>query len=289
MKTNTTGIVALLFSTIFSAFYGVYARFIGLEFGSFNQLWVRYLIVAVLVSIFITYRRRWQKIRARDLPWLLTWSLSGVVSGAATFVAFNTAAIGSAYFIFYAALILVSFIVGSILFGERFARIKAVAVGLIFIGLALVFLPSLAPHFESGLFFAFLSGVSTSLWCAFSKKVSDRFTSLELTVFDAGVNVIFGLTLSWFFTQHLPSFSLSSQWFFIALYALTTIAAISLSLYGYKHVEVQLASLITPLEIVFAILVAYLIFREVPSMLGFVGGVFILIAAMLAGRKSSTG
>jgi len=82
------------------------------------------------------------------------------------------------------------------------------------------------------------------------------------------------------FHEYLPHTILSISWVWIGIYAVIQTINVGLIVYGFKHIEAQIGSIILPIEIVFATIFSYLIFREVPTFLTVVGGSLIIFGAV---------
>ena len=69
-------------------------------------------------------------------------------------------------------------------------------------------------------------------------------------------------------------------------FSILLIFAANLLLYGYKHFDVNMGSVISSTELVFATLLAYLFFKEIPSGTELLGGVLIFVASIIAALDS---
>jgi drug/metabolite transporter (DMT)-like permease len=56
--------------------------------------------------------------------------------------------------------------------------------------------------------------------------------------------------------------------------------------YGFKNLEAQIGSVILPVEIIFATIFAFIFFREYPTISAYVGGVMIIVAAIIPSLRA---
>ena len=56
---------------------------------------------------------------------------------------------------------------------------------------------------------------------------------------------------------------------------------VKLIVYGFKNIEAQIGSIILPVEIIFATIFSFLVFKEVPTTLTILGGFLIIFAAII--------
>lgn len=102
-----------------------------------------------------------------------------------------------------------------------------------------------------------------------------------MTGFDALVSSIVTYYFALIFHEPTPNIQFSIPWLGLILNTITQILGVVAVIYGYKHVEVQLVSIITPIEVVFAALFGFIIFHEILPPLSIIGGLCIFIAALL--------
>jgi len=74
---------------------------------------------------------------------------------------------------------------------------------------------------------------------------------------------------------------LGISWIWIGVYAVVQIINVKLIVYGFKNIEAQIGSIILPVEIIFATIFSFLVFKEVPTTLTILGGFLIIFAAII--------
>lgn len=282
MSKQLKGSLSLLVLTSLYGFYGIYNRMIGNTFGTFSQNWIRNLIIVVVLAlIFILFKKKLIPINRRDLLWVLSWLASGSIIMLLLFVSFNHISISTVYFLFYSTMIISGFISGRILFHEKINITKGISITLALTGLFFIYSLSIKsgelPYVLSSLF----AGLILGFWNTVSKKFSSNYPNLQLVFLDALASTIVAVIGAILIKESLPVFNFSSGWFWMLAYALTQIAAVGLVIYGFKNLEAQIASVIMPVEVIFASLFSYLIFREVLPISTIIGGFLIASAAFL--------
>ena len=280
MMPKEKGVPALVLATGVYGLYGVFSRMIGLEFGVFTQNWLRNFLVAATLFVYVTFAKKWIRIRKEDFLWILFWILSGMFSTLALFISFNILPIGVSYFVTYVGIIISGSLVGLLLFKEAVNKIKLFSIFLALLGLVIIFHTSLNLT-NLLLVVPLISGAFTGIWYTISKKFSNRYPNIQLVFLDATVGGIFSFLLTLFFREHLPQFTFTISWTGIALFALAQLVTVQLVVYGFKHTTVHLGTIIMPLETVFGAFFAFLFFKEVLSSATFIGGILILFAAIM--------
>lgn len=291
-KTRFLGVISLLTATLFYGLYGVYSRFIGLDFGVFFQVLARNSIILICLASYLVYTRSWQPINRDDLKWFGLMSLPGLVAVAASFVAFNHLAIGTTLFLFYASATLGGYLIGHVFFQERLTRVKIISLTACLLGLLVIFGESLKAGSLFYLLLASLAGLGSASWNSFSKKISSKYPLAEVFFVDTLISATISCLLIFLLKEPLTSPSLSISWVAVLLFGLTTLAAASLTINGFRYLQAQIGSLIMLLEPVFGILWGWLFFRETLTSSSWIGGLFILSGvafANLASKKNEGG
>ncbi|MDO8610831.1 MAG: DMT family transporter [bacterium] len=287
MSSQLKGTIALILSAAIFGSYGIYSRMIGLNFGIFSQSWIRNGITSlILFAPMIIYRNWFKKIQKKDLIWLTLWTLGGSVNMVFFFIASNYLTFGTLYFIAYAFIIVTGFILGSILFKEKMNLMKIVSASLALLGLFLVCSATYKQSPILYLIFAAIVGITASFWSTLSKKISHHYSNFQMTGMDAFISFLVTFILAVLIHEPVPHFQFSISWLGLFLNILAQIAGVGAVVYGYKHLEVQLASIITPVEVAFAAMFGFILFKEILPPLSFFGGLCIFTAAILPHVKS---
>lgn len=262
--------------------YGIYSRKIGIEFGAFSQNWIRNLLVAIIALVlFKSLRKKSVKLRTEDKKWIIGWILCGSWVTVFTFIAFNNLPIGTVYFLIYAAMIIGGFLSGHLFYKEKLTLLKIISLVLAGSGLLIIYSLTIS---KENIVFAILSllgGFLTGFWNTLSKKFSNHYPTLQLVLIDSIASTLVAFIGAMVIQEKLSLPLLSKGFPWIMIYALTQIATVGLIITGFKNIEAQKGSIILPIEIIFAIIFAFLFFKEVPTVSAIFGGLLIIIAAII--------
>lgn len=255
---------------------------IGSTFGTFSQNWIRNLIIIVVLGlVFIVTHKKFRPISKKDLPWLLLWLSSGSIIMLLLFVSYNHISISTVYFLFYSTMITSGFIFGTLLFHERLNKIKLISIALALVGLFFIYSLSIKNDEIPYVLSSLMAGLIIGFWNTVSKKFSDNYPNLQLVFLDALASTVVAIVGAILVRESVPLLNFSPGWFWMLAYALTQIVVVGLVVYGFKNLEAQIASIIMPVEVIFASLFNYLIFQEILPISTIIGGILIASAAFL--------
>lgn len=280
MNTTLKGSLFIVFAAASYGLYGIYSRLIGQSFGEFSQSWSRNIIIVILLSLFMIVTKTWKKIERKDWKWMILWPLSDVVSIVLLYITFNNLSIGTSYFLLYATMIIGGFIFGNLLYKEQLSSVKIASIILSLLGLSLIFSVEFSMVRLQFIIFGLLSGISTALWNTLSKKVSDRYPNTQLVFVDASVALCATLIGSLIVRDSIPILT-NSIWTWQVLYAVTQMSAVAFVILGFRYLEAQIASVILPIEVIFAVIFGFLFFHEILPPRTLLGGFLIASAAIL--------
>lgn len=211
---------------------------------------------------------------------MILWPLSDVVSIVLLYITFNNLSIGTSYFLLYATMIIGGLIFGNLLYKEQLSGTKIASIVLSLLGLSFIFSVELSMEKAQYIIFGLLSGISTALWNTLSKKVSNRYPNAQLVCIDAAVALCATLIGSLIVKDPVPLFT-NPIWTWQVLYALTQISAVAFVILGFRYLEAQVASVILPIEVIFAVIFGFLFFHEILPPRTLLGGFLIASATIL--------
>ena len=282
MKSQTSGTASLIILALLYSLHGVFNRMIGSDFLPFGQQLIRNILVTVLVLVSLS--AFWQKMKPlqkSDVPWFSFWLIVGSPITAMLFLAFNNLPISTTYFLFYATMTITGIICGRFMFQEKINANKLISVVLVILGLLLTFSVSFEGDDVFYVILTLLSGVFLGMWRSSSKKFSHHYHGIQLVLWDALGASAAGIIGMLIFRETLPVFHVSVGWLWMLVFACVQIVTVLLVLYGFRKMDVQIASLIMPIEIVFATIFSYIIFGEMLSSTALIGGLLIVCASIL--------
>ena len=179
-------------------------------------------------------------------------------------------------------------LLSGLMLGEKISQKKWVLVFCAFFGIVIIFFdPELANNFL-GLFYAGLMALFFGLAQVYSRQLKSLDVSLT-NAFTGLFGFIILLILSYFvegdIVINIKSIS-QNTWAYISYQAIiVSLGAHLLMFYLYKFYTVGQIFPFYSLFPIFGILLTYLIFREIPSMLFFVGAIIVISSVILLQKK----
>lgn len=283
-KNTTKGILALIIVTTMFASIGIFSRYMQTSFHLFQQTYLRMGGALLFGFIFFgndLHITKLRKIPLKDWLLLIIRSFSNYVGGVILFTlaVFNTS-LGNVSLI--QALPFIA-IFGIIFFKEKSTKGKVFFLLLSFLGVVILSINNIHEIFVWG------KGQTLSLISAFffsfayiSRRWQSRtLNNKEMTQIMLFFAVIFLLLGSFFFKEGLPTNGWNPTVIIALLVsAFFNVAMLFLINYGFGHVQPFLASNILTLEGFFAIILGFLIYREIPMAKDVIGGILIVIAVI---------
>lgn len=281
MTKQTKGIILILIASLAFGSYGVWAKLMGSDFGSFYQGWTRALIIVVLVLPFLYYKKELVRIPKADWKWLGVFLLFTSGTQAPLFYAFNNMDIGTATLLFFVSMLLTMYVIGLLFLGEKLNKIKVISFVLAVFGLFITFSLSLTVFAVFAGAMAVLNGIASGGEVSFSKKLTGNYSALYVTWLSWIIILITNTPISILIgeVQHMPDFSM--VWFWQICYTIASLIGFYAIIKGLEDVEASIGGLLGLLEVVFSIIFGILIFNEGLTTPVVIGGILILIAAAL--------
>lgn len=249
---------------------------------NFFQGWSRALIILVLLLPILFIRKEFPVIKKEDWKWFVVFLVFTSMTQAPLFYAFNHMHIGSAYLLFFVAMFFTINAVGFGFLGEQLTWIKVISSIFALVGTYFVFSFSLASFEWLGAVMALVGGVASGGEIAFSKKITDKYSSLYVVTLSWAIIFITNLLISLLIGEEQASLGLSMNWFWQFCYSIASLAGFWLVIAGFKYMDASIAALLCFLEIVFTMVFAFWIFHETVTPSIILGGALIIIGASLS-------
>ena len=281
MRTRNSGAILVLLSALMFGSYGVWSRLIGGAMDNFFQGWTRALIILLIITPVLLWRREAKSIEKSDIKWLVTFLIFTSLTQAPLFYAFNHMDIGTATLLFFVSMFLTMYAVGWCFLGERMTRIKVFASVMAIVGMCLVFSFSIARFSLFAALMAVLNGIASGGEIAFSKKLTHAYTPLYIVTLSWGIILLTNLIVSLSLGEHQLSMSLSAVWFWQLCYSLAASLGFGLVIAGFRYVDAGVGALLGLLEIVFGIVFGVYFFGETITPSIFFGSILIIGAAVI--------
>lgn len=283
------GILALVVLALVFASMGLFARYLATSFSTYQQVYLRLIAAFILSSLTFRNQIDWQKFKKvskKDWGVILLRAISYSLFGIALFTQAiiitkysNVSFIGS---------LPMTAVLGFILIGETFTWKKAFWVLIAFLGVMLISVKDYSHllTWGHGEVLTLISTVFFSLSYVARKWQSDFLNNKELTVINFVFASLVVFLVSVFRGEGLPIIGWSWGVLVAVLGAgLFNVFNIYLTNYGFQKVEAVLASNILTLEALFAVILGFSFYREVPLIKDLFGGV-VIISAVIAMNKS---
>lgn len=281
MNSRSRGTVFILISSVFYASYGIWSRMMGGYFGEFSQAWTRGLVLLIFVLIYGTYKSIFRKIPMEDWKWFGIIALCGGLNQAPYYYGFQGLGVGTGTVIFYAALLIGGYLIGSIFFKEKMGITKLASLLLAVIGIVTIYQLSLTVDQVFPALVMIMAALMGSVAAVLPKKLSGTYHELQIMMGYFIVMVVANGILAWFFGEKLPIGSSITPWLGQLGYITAMLLANVTVIEGFRHIEASVGSLIGLVEIILGVIFGYLFFAESIGVATVVGGLLILMAAAL--------
>ncbi len=283
---NQQGFFILLIAAFFFSLWGVFSKFIDGSFEPFYQAWTRGFVTPVIFIGFGLVKKQFVKIEREDLKWFLIIGVVMSLAVAPTFYSLAFLHLGTALFIQYASTVIVSYLLGVLLLKERLSKVAVAAFLLSIIGLVLVFwgdirLGNLVPTLA-----AVASGSFFSIYFVVSKKISSKYSSIEINTFGCVLIVVVNLAISLLLHENFNKYFLSIGWLANIGFGIAGFASTGLTILGFKFIEANRGSIVLLSEILFGLLFGFVLFGEILGTTALIGGLLIFISALLPNVQS---
>ncbi len=282
MKKETIGVIQVLVSALLFGFIPVLVRWS--EKISINNLAFFRLIVAVLFLFACSWilGLKIQKLKQEKTKMLIFGALHGfIIIG--YFVAIRFLTITSSVLLMYSSAIWMV-VFSHFILKERIKKVTLGALVIALLGVILVLSPEDFFLKESlvGSFSGLLAGVGFGLVYVLSKtfKTYDKFS---LTFWQNMIAIPFVLPLIIFDPPGL--FSVNDTIIVLLLGSLFTAVPFILVFKGIEKIKGQTAGVLILLDVIFPILFALLIFREIPTLQVILGGILIIVGSYLVAKN----
>ena len=279
------GLPALVLATLLFASYTIFIRWIGSEFGVFSLSWIRSLIIVFVLAMYMLLQKIWKPVSKTDYKWFILMTISGVISFVSYVVAINHISIATTLLVYYASLVISGYILGYIILKEQINGVKISSLLICLVGLSLIYSFSFERRELLYVVLASAVGLGTMGWGVFSKKLSSKYPLVEIQTIDFALMFLITLPLALILKEHPALPTLSLQWFGVVALTAVTIAGTLLMVYGFRHLQAQIAGLVLLLEIVFGTIIGWVFFQEILTRLTVLGGILILIGIALPNFK----
>jgi drug/metabolite transporter (DMT)-like permease len=267
------------------ALYGlsaVIAKYLSGYIDPYQVVEYRFGIAFIGALLFLVLLKQKFYFKHTDKKVLIAFAITFPASAILFTLSIFHASVALAVFSFYTANLVAQFVLGRLFFGEKIDRMKKLA--FLFTILALIAFTNPFNDFSVtlGLVYGLTSGVIQGVASSFQKLLSNSTNKSSLLIVQAfagfAMALIILLATGRSVFPHLDSF----EWLVTIAFGLSMLAIMYLFLVGYKYTNLNVGSILVSSELLFAPLFAFLLLSEHLSTNIFIGGIFTVIAAILA-------
>lgn len=285
------GVISLILLSLVFASMGIFVRYLQFDFTILQQTYLR-IFVAFILGLVIFYKdlhfKKVLKLSRKEWTLLLLRAITLYLVGVALLSQAYTETLYSN--VSFIGALPVTAILGFILLKEKVTLQKIVYILIGFLGVVLIAVKDYSHLFVwgQGEVITLIATVSFAFSYILRKWQSDVLNNKEIAVLIFFISSVLLFITSLFFGEglpHLGSFT-SFSLFILLLAGLGNVANLFLTNYGFQKVEAVVASNILMLESVFAVIIGFLFFREIPLPKDIFGGILILVSAFLINRVS---
>ena len=282
------GIIALVGMALIYGLLPLLPRFLEESLTVFQQIYLRMALGFLLTLVFFHRRvtiKKFLKLSKKELGWVFFRSLLYYSLGVGLYtVAVLHAKISNVIFI---EAIPMTALLGFVLLREKITFPKMLLVFISFCGVLLIAVKQIGISFEFGI--GELAALASSFFVSLG-LITRKWQSTTLNDYETGTLMLFFASFQMVFIslitrESLPIHGWNGTIAFVLLLGGLFNAALSFLLnYSFARVDAVLASNVISLQTLFALIFAYIVFREVPLPRELLGGVVILAGAILLHR-----
>jgi len=276
------GVLSLLTVGLLFGLSGVIAKYLSRTINPYQVVEYRFDIAFIGSLLLLALLRRKPNFKQFNRKALILFAITLPISVILFTLSIFHASVALAVFSFYSATLITQFVLGRLFFGEKLSTLK----GLAFISMLITILAFTNPfsHFSIslGLVFGLLSGVVQGVASSFQKKLSGSSDKNSLLVIQTFAGAIIAAVILLVTDKPLFVNLTGFEWLTAVVFGLSMLAITYLFLVGYKYVNLNTGSILVSSELFFGPFFAYILLSENISINIFIGGLFTIVAAVLA-------
>jgi drug/metabolite transporter (DMT)-like permease len=282
--TRQKGVAALVGLTLGFAFLALTYRYLSSYYTAYQQLYSCFFIAFIISFFIFPQTLSWQKLKqisARDWAIMIVRALVYYVLAINLYrEALTLTKIGN---VTVMQAVPFTALFGMLFFKEKVTLAKAGLLIFAFIGVLMVVVKDVSfSVFGRGEVLALIAAILFAFGYMFRKWQTTYLSDTEITQIILGLSTVFLIVSALFFDGGLQGFTVAF-WPVVILFvtALLYVVDIFFINYGFNNVPVITANNILNLELVFALALAFIFYREIPTLLE-LGGCVIIVTSAIA-------
>lgn len=275
-----TGFLSLFSVGIIYGVFAIITRIITREITPFQQLLTAYFVGFVISLILIFAGKISIPFSKINKSVLVLYSIIYAVSYVFNFLAIINTKINIAVFTFYASSLLLSLLINVLFYKETINLKRSISLILMIAGLIFFTYPFTSFN-NLGFIFAVISGSLEGVSNFLRKYLSSKMNQPSLISLQMIGGFIFISFLILFLKQNF-TFSISSQGLLLLLFFSFFFTLVNyLAIIGFSNFDLNLGTIIISSDMVFATILAAVIFKEIPILKELIGSLLIVSAIII--------
>ncbi len=285
------GIIAFITLAFIWGSMGIFARYLNTGFSIFQQVYLR--LIAAGIAGYIFFRKdvhlsKLNEISSKDWTIIIIRAVFYYSIGISLYsMSVINTKLSSAIFI---DSLPATAVLGVLLLKERLTLKKAFYVFLAFIGVLVIGLKNFDNFFGwgKGEFLMFLSVWCTSFSMVIRKWQSNFLNNKEMTLLILFLGAIFAFLFSFVNGEGLPVNNWTTGLLLMVILAGVLNTTITFLInYGFERIDAILGSNLLTLQSLFAIVVGFLIYKEIPALKDIIGGAIVTLSVVQMNKLES--
>jgi drug/metabolite transporter (DMT)-like permease len=261
---------------------GVIAKYLSRYINPYQVVELRFVVAFLAVGLSVAVRRQPMGLTGVSKKSLVLFAITFPISVILFTESIFHTSVALAVFSFYSATLVIQFVIGKVIFKEAVGVYKRLA--LVTVLIALVVLSNPFGHFGFGwgLAFGVLSGVVQGVASSFQKKLSGSTSRMGLLFIQTFAGALGALLLVLSRgARVLPTLPVHA-WLVVVVFGLILLGISYLFLVGYKYTNLNVGGILVSSELIFGPVLALVLLSERISSAVLLGGVLVILAAVLA-------
>ncbi len=269
------GFLALLGAAILFGSTGAFVNILSNYFTEPGQLIVRSVIAVMMVVALARLFRIRFAITKDQVKYLVAVAVLYALSTSCFVYAVTSVKASTALFMLYVGVIVVTQVIGSLMFREKFGRKNIVALVILGAALVLYMQPISAGSLSFGLLIAFVGGACEALSYAV-RKGKDTLTKESVTA----AQMLGGLVIGAFFLSVQPNPIVKTELSVVPIILMIVLGAIYVGIgylitYGMRHYSLGMGSVVLSSDMLFALVINTIFLGQSPTGFEIVGSMLI--------------
>ncbi|KKQ24251.1 MAG: Permease [Candidatus Roizmanbacteria bacterium GW2011_GWC2_37_13] len=280
MNTNK-GFLSLLSCGLILALFGLLVRLLHNFIGNFTQVGMRMLLAGLIVLPYLFIKKIPLKIDKQKPRLFSILVISFPLYILFFTVSINATKIANSFFYLFTSTMLTSYVLGYFYFKEKMDFQKILVAILSITGLLLFMIPSIDSGLigpVTGIIGGFLYGISNTT----RKYYVDKINKWVIIFYQMIIGALLILPIAYFLNEFGTNNWIFPSILLITIFGLGLVLIQILLFVGLSNFRLNLGSIVLASQLIFVLLIAIFVFKEIPTLLEVLGAFFIGISVFLS-------